>query len=196
MNLPALLARRAAPLVLAAAGAGAAQAAVVVATLPDFDGPEHASGFPVDLGIVGSFSFALPTDAVITSAVFSGVYGTAFPVYTTAAYDVEIEGQTLVVCAPLDPGCIEFDGPVFRPFSFALGVSTYAGLLDGVADLRVTQTDAYNVRLGSPTLTIDYRTLPEPAGGALAGLALLVAAGALRRGMRRASAGPPASRRA
>ena len=154
MNIPSMWTRRFAPLALAATLATGAQAAVVVATLPDFDGPEHEFGFPIDLGIVGTFSYGLPAGAVISSAVFSGVYGTAFPVYTTAAYNVEIEGETLVVCAPLDPDCTEFDGPVFRPFGFALGASTYAGLLDGVADLRVIQTDAFNVRLGSPTLTM------------------------------------------
>lgn len=185
MNVQGRLARLAAPLALAttlaATLATGAQAAVVVATLPDFDGPEHEFGFPIDLGIVGTFSFALPASAVITSAVFSGVYGTSFPVYTTAAYDVEIEGETIVVCAPLDPDCTEFDGPVFRPFSFALGASTYTGLLDGLADLRVIQTSDFIVRLGSPTLTIEYQAVPAPGSVALAGLALLLSGAALRR---------------
>jgi hypothetical protein len=188
------LARPIVALALAACLAAAAQAALVTATLPDFNGPEHEIGFPVDLGVVGSFSFVLPADAVITSALFSGVYGTALPVYTTAGYDVEIEGETIVVCAPLDPGCVEFDGPVFRPFSLALDASTFDGLLDGLADLRVIQTDAFNVRMGSPTLSIEYQRVPSPGTAWLAGLALALAGWTLQRGRARSPARPPKRR--
>lgn len=181
MKIPSMWTRRFAPLALTVALTSGAQAALVVATLPDFDGPEHGFGFPIDLGIVGTFSYYLPGGAVISAAVFSGVYGTSYPVYTTASYNVEIEGETIVVCPPLDPGCMEYDGPVFRPFSFALGTSTFAGLLDGLADLRVIQTTDFIVRLGSPTLTIEYQVVPEPAGIALAGLALLLGGAATRR---------------
>lgn len=172
---------------LAVAGAltgaltGGAHAAVVVATLPDFDGPEHVSGFPIDLGIVGTFGFALPAMAVITSATFSGTYGTATLPFTTASYEVEIEGETLVVCPPFHPGCYEFDGTPLRPFSFALGAGAFAGLLDGSADLHVVQTTDFIVRLGTPTLTIEYTAVPQPGTTALVGLALAALALVLRR---------------
>ncbi len=144
----------------------------------------------IDLGIVGSFSFAMPANAVISSAVFSGVNGTALPVYTTAACNVDIVGETIVVCAPGDFDCTEFDGAFFRPFGLALGASTYAGPLDGLADPRAIRTEEWFVRMGSPTLTIEYQVVAEPASTALAGLALPLAGAA---GRRQAAGGSAAS---
>ncbi len=161
-----------------------AEAAVIVVTLPDFVGPDHASGFPIDLGVVDTFAYALPADAVIVAATFSGLHGTTGGPFTTASYDVEIEGEPIAVCPPFAAGCWEFGGPVLRPFSFALGASSFPGLLDGVVDLRVIQTTEFTVRLAAPTLTLDY-TVPEPATVALVGLAIAGVSWRRRRSMSR-----------
>lgn len=158
-----------------------AEADVIVVTLPDFVGPDHSSGFPIDLGVVDSFRFVMPAGAVIVGATFSGLHGTTGGPFTTASYDVEIEGETIAVCPPFDTGCWEFEGPVLRPFSYALGGSSLAGLLDGVADLKVIQTTDFTVRLGSPTLTIEY-AVPEPATAALVAVAMAGLAWRRRRG--------------
>lgn len=141
-----------------------ASAATVVASLPDFDGPLNTGGFPVDLGVVGTFAYSLPGSAVITSATLSGTYGTAAFSASTAGFDASVDGTTLTVCVPLDPGCW-VNGAAFRPFSFVLPGSSFASLLDGMADLRIIQTNGNFVRFGSPTLTIDYTTagVPEPS---------------------------------
>jgi len=149
-----------------------AQAAIISVSLPDYDGPENGSGFPVDLGVVGTFNYVLPAGDVIAAATFSGTYGTAAVSNSTAGFDVVIEGAQITVCVPDDPGCWQSGAPL-RPFSFGLPGSTFAGLLDGSADLQVLQTNGTFVRLGSPTLTLVTRPAPEPASLALFGLGLL-----------------------
>jgi hypothetical protein len=163
-----------------AAASFASQAASLTVSLPDFDGPWVDSGFPFDHGVVGTFNFALPAGSTIMSATFSGTYGTAQQSQSTAGFDVSIEGVTLTVCVPDDPGCWEVGAP-FRPFSFALGPAAYPGLLDGIADLRVIQTNGVVVRLGTPTLEIVYAPIPEPGTWALMALGAVGLAGWMRR---------------
>lgn len=165
------LRRVAAATVLALSSVSAAQAASISVSLGDYNGPSINAGFPIDLGVVGTFIFALPANVTINSATFSGTWGTQAFAGSTAGFDVEIEGDTLSICVINEP-CWNGAGSLV-PFSFALDVSSYAGLLDGSADLRVIQTSGFNVRLGTPTLTIDYElnnAVPLPSTLALAGL--------------------------
>lgn len=173
--------RRVAAAAALAVSSFASQAATVITALPDFNGTLHNSGFPIDLGVVGTFNYALPSGATITSATFSGTYGTQQFSGSTAGFDVEIEGDSVTVCVVNTP-CWNGSGP-FAPFSFALDASTFAGLSDGSADLRVSQTSGFFVRLGTPTLTIEYElnAVPVPASFTLAGLGLLALAATPRR---------------
>ena len=162
--------------------AQAVNAAVLVATLPDYDSPFITSGFPVDLGVIGTFNFALPAGSTITSATFSGTYGTTTQSASTAGYDAVIEGQRIEVCIPLAAECWQV-GSDFRPFAFALDSASWPGLFDGSADLRLIQTNNDVIRLGTPTLTINFRAVPAPATSALLALGLA----ALMAGRRRHS---------
>lgn len=158
-------------------------AGTLVSTLPSYDGPTNTSGFAIDLGIVGTFSYSLPSGASITAATFSGTYGTAFVPSSTSGFDVVIAGQTINACLPYAADCW-VTGANFRPFSFDLNPSTFGALATGSVGLRVIQINEFNVRLGSPTLTIDYaEAVPEPASMALAatGIACLCAAARRRR---------------
>ncbi len=149
------------------------EAAIITVALPDYDGPSNGSGFPVDLGVIGTFNYVVPAGSVIASATFSGTYGTALVPDSTAGFDVLIEGAPITVCVPLTIRAAGWCGADFRPFSFGLPGSTFAGLADGSADLRVFQTNGNFVRLGSPTLTLNLRQVPEPASLALFGLGML-----------------------
>lgn len=160
-----------------------ASAATVTQTLADFDGVQSG---PTVIGIVDTFNYLIPVGATITSATFSGTWGTQVVKASTAPYAATIEGDTFDVCVDLTP-CINGTSGVddLRPFSFNFSAGAFAGLLDGSADLFITQTAGGSIRLGSPTLTINYELTSVPEPGSLAllagGLAAL-GAGKRRRG--------------
>ena len=163
----------------------AASAAEVIASLPDFDGPSNNSGsaFPIDLGTIGTFNYSIDPTAVITGAFFEGTFGTQAVPSSTAAFDATLDGSQFTVCPVADPGCFGVGAP-FRPFSIALDSSTYADLLDGTVDLGIIQTSNTFVRLGSPTLRIQFDpsgAVPEPSTWAL----LILGFGAIGAFMRR-----------
>ena len=71
-----------------------------------------------------------------------------------------------------------------RPFRFKFSAGPFAGLLDGSADLFITQTAGSSVRLGAPTLTINYDVASVPEPGfltLLAGGLVALIAGKMRR---------------
>lgn len=151
-------------------------AGTITSYLPDYDGPSHDSGFPIDLGIIGNFSYLVPGGVTITGATIGGTYGTSSHPFSTAGFDLEIAGSTLVACAPGNADCYMGGSPL-RPFSLALPASSFASLLSGGPGLRVIQTADVVVRYGTPTLTIYYRDgqVPEPATWLLTGFGVAAA---------------------
>ncbi len=170
-------------LLLVVAVPSKANAALIVVSLPDFDGPSHGVGsaFPIDLGNVGAFNFVVPAGEAIVSATFSGTYGTALVPNSTAGFDAVIGGQTIVVCVPFAANCWQV-GDALRPFSFGLNASTFPTLATGAVGLQLIMTSEDVVRLGTPTLTINTQAVPEPMSLLLFASAL--GATALRRRIR------------
>jgi hypothetical protein len=134
---------------------------VMTATLPDYNGVSRTGGFPFNVGSVGTFTYSLPVAATIDSATLSGTWGTAAFSTSTAAVDLYVEGVDVGGCAYLDPNCW-YTGSPFRPFSFSISSSVFADLADGSADLSLVQTNLTVIRVGSPTLTIDFTPAPVP----------------------------------
>jgi hypothetical protein len=134
---------------------------VMTASLPDYNGVARSTGFPFNVGSVGTFTYSLPAGATIDSATLSGTWGTAQFSTSTAAVDLYVEGVDVGGCAYLDPNCW-YNGSPLRPFSFSIPSSVFADLADGNADLSLIQTNQTVIRVGGPTLTIDFTPAPVP----------------------------------
>lgn len=145
-------------------------AQTVTATLPDYNGSLRTSGFPASLGTIGTFNFAAPSGATVSSAFLEGTYGTAGAsgfAFGTASFDASIDGTSFTVCALNAANCY-FDGAAFRAFSILIPSSAYASLLDGTAALGLSQTSGNFVRFGTPTLRINFlAAVPEPGTWAM-----------------------------
>jgi hypothetical protein len=166
---------------LATAAATTVHAAEVVATLPDFDGPDRPDPTALPASVfTTSFTYSIPSNAVVTAAYLEGTYGTAIYDLSTAGFDAVVDGDQVTVCAGQDPGCWK-DGTPLRAFSIALSSSIYSSLLSGTASLDVIETNPEYVRFGTPTLRIEYTTTPEPATWAMAVVGFAMAGAAMRR---------------
>lgn len=157
----------------------------VTATLPAYNGPLTQSGFPATIGTIGTFNFIVPPGATITSAYLEGTYGTAGGyALGTASYTASIDGRAaFTVCGTLALNCYANGAPL-RTFSILVPPSNYASLLDGSASLRLAQTSSGFIRLGSPTLRINFfSAVPEPGTWAM----MLIGFGALGFQLRRRS---------
>ena len=142
-------------------------AQTVTSSLPDYNGPYQPSGFPINLGTVGTFTYVVPSGSAVASAFLEGTYGTAEFSESTASFDASIDGTSFTVCGLNAANCY-FGGAAFRPFSIALPTSSYASLLDGSAALGITETSQSFVRFGTPTLRINFLSaVPEPATWAM-----------------------------
>ena len=100
------------------------------------------------------------------------------------SFDASIDGSSFTVCANLAANCYA-DGSALRAFSIALPTTSYAALLDGSATLGLSQTTGNFVRLGTPTLRINFlaAAVSEPATWAM----MLIGFGAIGFSMRRRS---------
>ncbi|MEO0691063.1 MAG: PEP-CTERM sorting domain-containing protein [Pseudomonadota bacterium] len=169
-----------AALAAAVSATPASASTTIVDTLGDFDGPRNTGGFPINLGSAGVFTYDISSNATIVSAFLSGTFGTDQFNFSTASFDVDLDGTQLTVCPLNDPGCFQ-GGPAFRAFEIALPSSSFASLLDGSANLDIIQTSSTIVRYGTPTLTINLAAVPEPETWALLLLGLFGIGAVMRR---------------
>lgn len=160
-------------------------AQTVTATLPNYNGPLHTSGFPVSLGTIGTFTYVAPAGATIGSAFLEGTYGTSNGyAFSTGSFNASIDGTSLTLCAMFAANCF-VDGSALRTFSILVPASAYGSLLDGSAALAISQTTGSNVRFGTPTLRINFipGAVPEPTTWAM----FLLGFGAIGAQLRRRS---------
>jgi hypothetical protein len=133
-----------------------AQAATLTYSLPEynFDG---APPFPNSPNLVGTFSYTLPSDETIVSAVIEGTFGNSvFP--SSAGVDVYFDNLLVAQCLEFEPCWGGFEPVQWR---FTFDESHFSLLEDGTALLTTVQTSEFVARLGTTTLTIE--TQPEPA---------------------------------
>lgn len=139
-----------------------AQAATLSYSLPEynFDG---APTFPNPPNLVGTFSYTLPSDEAIVSAVIEGTFGNSvFP--TSSGVDLYLDGLLVAQCVEFEQ-CWNGPGPVNWRFTF--DQSNFSLLEEGIAGLTAAQTSEFITRLGETTLTIETASepsasIPEP----------------------------------
>lgn len=154
------------------AGTPATAATITSDVLGDYDGRRYDTNSPIFHGYIGTMTFEIAPDAVITGAFFEGTYGTELMPYSTAGYDAAFDGYDMPVCVHLDPGCWtgrDDDSYRFRTFSIALPDYMWANLLDGASNLSLIQRGEGSIRLGSARLRIETAeaAVPEPASWAM-----------------------------
>ena len=132
-----------------------AQTSQIVSTLSNFTGPADSTP-PYPSHSIGTFSYSIPINNDIVSAVVSGTWGNSYYPYSTAGVDVSLEGLRVAQCVKPDPGCFVDNpaGPYTRPWSYSLPTSLFSAIADGSAPLIGQQTSETWVVLGSLRLTI------------------------------------------
>ncbi len=178
--------RKALAAAIAAAGiftAAQASAAIITATLPEFNGDGTVASTPI-----GTFSFVIPLGDVITGADLTTAFGNS-EVNSSAVGDLFIDGLFVGHCADTGP-CAEGPG---QPVHFTFNVGDLGLLSDGAANLVYDQTDCCIIRLSASTLRIatngsSLGAVPEPATWALM-IGGFGAAGAMLRRRKDALAG-------
>lgn len=147
-----------------AAGA-AADAAVITATLPAFNGTGS-----IGPQTVGTFSYVIPAGDHLTAVSWSSTFGNS-SVSTTAVQTVTVAGIEVANCPSTTSACWTTGTPI--PISHTFAAADFSLFTGGSAQEISDQTGCCVVRLGPATLTITVTSAPEPASLALFGVGLL-----------------------
>jgi hypothetical protein len=157
-----------ATLIVAAIAGGAAVAATIEVSFPNYSGGEMNAGFPAAPAIVGQKApLGLPTGEAVVSGTISGSWGNGDDCcHGTAGVDVFLNGLLVVQCLQSDAACYCPDsapcvGPA--PWSRALTSAQVAALnAGGGATLTAVQTSPRIIRLGATKLTLTTAPVVPP----------------------------------
>ena len=143
-----------------------AQATDIILTLPEFTSPYHNSGTYYDEYDVGTFTYDLNGEGIV-SAILYGQCGNS--INPTTAHNL-LFADTVQVAD-------EYYGssdPYFQyyvPWSYTF--SDFSILNDGSVGIKTVQLGEYIVQLGQTTLEIHTSAVPEPTTMLLLGVGLL-----------------------
>lgn len=134
-----------------------AQAATLTYSLPEynFDG---APPFPNSPNLVGTFSYILPSDETIVSAMIEGTFGNSV-LPSSAGADVYFDNLLVAQCVEFE---LCWNASEAVQWRFTFDESDFSLLEDGTALLTVVQTSEFVARLGTTTLTIETASEPSP----------------------------------
>jgi hypothetical protein len=166
--------------------ASTAKADVIIDQIAEINGPTNNGGFPIDLGVLGTFAYVIPAGQQIVSANITGTWGNS-QISSTAEGRIFVDG-TLVATA----GQVEFNQQAPSVWSYNFSAAELPSLADGFADLSVIQDTGFVIRIGDtipvqglgPTLTIITQQVgaaPEPGTFVLFAAGGLLGATVLRR---------------
>jgi hypothetical protein len=165
-------ARRLAALTLALtlAGAAGAQAQTVVTSTIAPVSLDDPGTYPTQ-ETIGTFTFSVPADALLTGVTISGLFGNNVFSPNTAPGVFTLGGVDVFTCNAGDP-CWGSSTETSWSYTFTAADLANLGSLDGGnVVFAVTQTGAGDIQTDFTTLTLDY--IPEPGSLAVFASALL-----------------------
>jgi hypothetical protein len=146
-----------------------ANAATIISTIGEFDGPVLANPtYPQPSLTIGTFTYSLPPGPIVAASV-SGFFGTEFSP-TTALENLFVGGIEVASCASESADCWSDPSGVQTPWTYTFTPSQFAALESGSVLYTVVQTGDFQVESGVTTLSISVA--PEPAAIAMAGAGL------------------------
>jgi hypothetical protein len=135
-------------------------ASTIEVTLPPLSIPFT---FPFSPQTMGTFSFVIPSNEIVTGAFISGAFGNSQGISFVGA-DVFADGVDIARCPPPAAGVISLCLTEVRtPWTFAFPESEFSLLLDGSLVLTAMTEVSGPLRLDTSTLTITTSVVPEPS---------------------------------
>lgn len=156
-----------------ALGIGATANAGIISfseSVPDYSSPAANAGFPIDLGVVRTFTYAAGD---VVDATISGTWGNADFSDSSAGADIFIDGLLVAQCLEFDPCWQDATGTQSWSYTFSAADLLTGILDDGVAMMQVIQTSSTFVRLGALNLSGNINVVAEPGTLVLSAIGLL-----------------------
>jgi hypothetical protein len=136
--------------------AGSANSATITTIFNEFSSPRHPMGTYYDKYKVGTFSFDLTGEEIISASI-SGTWGNSLSA-KTAPNLLFIDDLKIADTKDHTPS------PMNTPFvAWTFDFTNFSVLEDGLVDFFAIQTAHYNIRLSETTLTIETAPVPIPA---------------------------------
>jgi hypothetical protein len=120
--------------------------------------------FPIDLGVIRSWSFTIPPGEEVGEVIISGTWGDVDSFDSSAPVQLFLDGILVAECTTSDPCWLDDGQYIDWSFNFLLNdVPDFQALFaDGEAELTAIQNDVISVILSNLNLKVFTRPITDP----------------------------------